>query len=366
MSKELRDQILQALEEHARTGSLHFKEDEEIAKQLGRSVGEIRRQLDILDSQELITSANSHQGNSARISPKGSLAVEQLEVPNKARTSGGISVFISHSHDDEELVKLLITLLRSALNLPSHQIRATSVDGFRLPGGSNTTEQLRIEVQEAAVLIGLISKASLQSAFVIFELGARWGSGKPMIPLLAPDVEPGSLADPLKGLNALKYKSPAQLYQLVEEMAKHLGVELDRPAAYQKCIDEMTQLSTSYKAMAQSSKSAEATRNPIVALGNDAKALLLGIAQDHEGVIMRFRTATGLHIKAGGRDFVSDREPRTEARWQSALNELVGHSLVVDRSGKSEVFGITNLGYSFADELQRQIEESSPNDRADV
>lgn len=270
-----------------------------------------------------------------------------------------ISVFISHSHDDGELVKLLITLLRSALNLPSQQIRATSIDGFRLPGGSNTTEQLRIEVQEAAVLIGLISKSSLKSAFVIFELGARWGSGKPMIPLLAPDVAPDSLADPLKGLNALKYDSPAQLHQLVEEMARHLGVELDHPAAYQKCIDEMVQLS----AAVQPSKITEVSLNSTAALGDDAKALLLGAAQDHEGVIMRFRTATGLHIRTSGRDFVPDREPRTKARWQGVLGDLVGRNLLVDRSGKGEVFGMTNLGYSVADQLQRELED--PADRAD-
>lgn len=79
MSKGLRDQILLLLEEHARTGSPYFKEDKEIAEQLGRSVDEIQRQLDILESRGLITAANSYEGNSARISPQGSLEAEQLE-----------------------------------------------------------------------------------------------------------------------------------------------------------------------------------------------------------------------------------------------------------------------------------------------
>jgi len=369
MHKELRDQILLCLEEHARTGSLYFKSDKEIAEQLGRPVSEINRQLDILDSQGLITPANSHQGNSARINPRGSLAVEQIEASSKNTTSAVLSVFISHSHDDAELVKRLIILLRSALNLPSQQIRATSVDGFRLPGGSNTTEQLRVEVQEAAVLIGLISKSSLQSAFVIFELGARWGSGKPMIPLLAPDMEPKFLVGPLKEINALKYNSPAQIHQLVEDMARHLGVEIDRPAAYQKCIDEMVQLSVSYNhepvVQASNINITDINLSSAAALGDDAKALLLGAAEDHEGVVMRFRTATGLHIKAGDKDFVQNREPRTEARWQGALNELVGCNLLLDRNGNGDVFGMTNLGYSVADELQRYLERPNPTNRAD-
>ena len=153
-----------------------------------------------------------------------------------------ISVFISHSHQDADLVKRLIVLLHSALNLPSSQIRATSVDGFRLPGGSNTIEQLRIEVQSAKILVGIISRASLKSAYVTFELGARWGSGKPMVPLLAPDVGPESLAGPLQGINALSCRSSAQLHQFVEETAGHLSVALDRPAAYQKCVDDIINL----------------------------------------------------------------------------------------------------------------------------
>jgi hypothetical protein len=150
-----------------------------------------------------------------------------------------ISVFISHSHTDAELVTLLITLLRSALNLPSGEIRATSVDGYRLPGGANVNDRLRSEVQDARVLVGVISKASIGSDYVTFELGARWGSGKPMIPLLASDVDGVSLAGPLKGINALSCNSSPQLHQFIEDMAAHLEVKADRPAAYQKCVDEI-------------------------------------------------------------------------------------------------------------------------------
>lgn len=79
MSKNLRDRILLLLEEHARTGSPYFKGDTEIADCLGVPVREIQRQLDILESQMLISSANSFEGHSARISPQGSLAVEELQ-----------------------------------------------------------------------------------------------------------------------------------------------------------------------------------------------------------------------------------------------------------------------------------------------
>jgi len=153
-----------------------------------------------------------------------------------------LSVFISHSHEDTELVKRLITLIRSSLNLSATEIRATSVDGYRLPGGANVDERLRTEVQDTKVLVGVISTAGARSSYVTFELGARWGSGKPMVPLLAPGVGIDALAGPLKGINALSCDSPAQLHQLVDDISQHLELKLERAAAYQKCIDDIVDL----------------------------------------------------------------------------------------------------------------------------
>jgi hypothetical protein len=268
-----------------------------------------------------------------------------------------ISVFISHSHQDVDLVKLLIDLLRSALNLPSSQIRATSVDGFRLPGGANTTEQLRFEVQSAKVLVGIISQASLKSAYVTFELGARWGSGKPMIPLLTPDVGPESLAGPLQGINALSCRSSAQLHQFVEEMAGHLNVALDRPAAYQKCVDDIRDLQSGLTSIPSDGSSLDALP---LRLSDAARDLLLAATRDENGVVIRSRTATGLHITTNQIDFVADRDPKTEARWYEALDELIKSGFVQDRNGKGNVFWLTSLGYSEADTITSEAPNTGP------
>jgi hypothetical protein len=78
MSQELRTRILLLLEQHSRLGSQTYKDDTALAEATSQTVEEIRRQLDILEVQGLITSANAFGGHSARISPKGSFAVEGL------------------------------------------------------------------------------------------------------------------------------------------------------------------------------------------------------------------------------------------------------------------------------------------------
>ena len=88
-------------------------------------------------------------------------------------------LFISHSSKDLEVVRALIYLFRSALAISPEEIRCTSLEGYRLPAGASVDEKLRQEVHEAKVFIGLISYNSLQSIYVVFELGARWGAGKP-------------------------------------------------------------------------------------------------------------------------------------------------------------------------------------------
>lgn len=114
-----------------------------------------------------------------------------------------IKIFISHSSEDSGIAESLADLFHTALNLSKTEIRCTSVDGYRLPVGVNTDEQLRREVLDSPVLVGLISHHSFESAFVLFELGARWGKNAFLAPVLVPGVSADILKGPLSGLNAL-------------------------------------------------------------------------------------------------------------------------------------------------------------------
>ena len=117
--------------------------------------------------------------------PPGYVVEESFTVKQHPRSSTSMRIFISHSSNDVQVAKLLVELLRKALNLKCDAIRCTSVDGYRMQAGVPGDERLRTEVHEAELLIGIITPASLRSAYVMSELGARWGAGKPMIPLLA-------------------------------------------------------------------------------------------------------------------------------------------------------------------------------------
>jgi len=135
------------------------------------------------------------------------------------------------------LANLLITFLRSALRLSSEEIRCTSVAGYNLPGGVETDEHIRQEVLTTPVFIGLITESGLASAYVLFELGARWGAKRPLIPLLAPGISPDTLQGPISNLNALSCASSANLHQLVNQIATTLEIKAEPAAGYQNELE---------------------------------------------------------------------------------------------------------------------------------
>jgi hypothetical protein len=135
-------------------------------------------------------------------------------------------ILISHSGADLDLATALVEFLQ--VGLMTNRIRCSSVDGYRLPAGVKTEDHLRHEVNSAEVLIGLITPNSLASHYVMFELGARWGANKFMIPLLA-GVTASDIRGPLSFLNALSAHNDSQLLQLLTDTGKILKMTVQRP-----------------------------------------------------------------------------------------------------------------------------------------
>ena len=93
-------------------------------------------------------------------------------------------IFISHSSQDLEFVEALVDLIEATLKIKP-EIRCTSVPGYKLKTETKTDERLRIEINDARLLMGVITPSSMKSAYVLFELGARWVIDKPMFPIIA-------------------------------------------------------------------------------------------------------------------------------------------------------------------------------------
>ena len=146
-----------------------------------------------------------------------------------------IRIFISHSHADAAIAEAFADLFRSAFNLQCDAIRCSSVPRCSLQFGVEVPEQIRDEVLAAAVLIGIVSESSRESAWVLFELGARWGTSKSLIPVLAANGDADLLPPPIRDSHAMKCTFD-NVIKLVEEVAPLLNAPTPRTSTYTKHI----------------------------------------------------------------------------------------------------------------------------------
>lgn len=237
----------------------------ELAENLGWKPTRINKAIEILENRALI---ETHSGLGSgdyvthAIVPtsEGLLAMEDArdeaaaseQVPAKKTSGRGdvsatpIKIFISHSSRDKQVAEALADLMRNALSVSTTAIRCTSVTAYALAYGAKSTEQLRAEVVGAPVVLGIITEASVESAFVLFELGARWGVDKYLVALLAGAASYDLLPSPIGHTHAAKCDRDA-LIKLVEEVADHLGVQRPRHADYSKHVDALVAASTAAK-----------------------------------------------------------------------------------------------------------------------
>ena len=156
-----------------------------------------------------------------------------------------MNIFISHSGKDANFSHALVKFLRVALRLSATQIRATSVEETQLGAGADIDESLRTEVCNSQVFIAVLSPNSLVSTYVLFELGARWGANKKMIPLLMPNVSPEQLAAPLNRLQAVK-SDRVGLLSIIQQIAETLSIKPESDATIEEEITAVLQQKSDY------------------------------------------------------------------------------------------------------------------------
>jgi hypothetical protein len=151
-------------------------------------------------------------------------------------------IFFSHSSKDADLAEALVELIAAALHLRLADFRCTSVEGAKLRGGDLTESVLRYEIIETPVFVSLITPNALESHYVLFELGARWGVSKHHIPVLAKGSQVEVIKEPLKAINALTLTKEADVFQLVDDVAHQLKTRVEPASVYRKKVTAVVRL----------------------------------------------------------------------------------------------------------------------------
>jgi len=157
--------------------------------------------------------------------------------------TGEPAVFISHASADSALAEAVVHLIELRTKLEESAIRCTSLKGYGFDAGVKFEEALRKEVFEATALVALLTPHSLTSTYVLFEIGARWGANKDLLPLLGRGATNALMQGPLKSLNALDLAQRGNVIRFIEQLATIVGRENERHNK-EKVDDAITAVAT--------------------------------------------------------------------------------------------------------------------------
>jgi len=173
------------------------------------------------------------------------------------RKKGRPKVFISHRHKDEELVRALVDCINIYFAIDKKDIRCTSVRPYRLPVGEDTDDRLRNEITDAEVVLGILTKDTLASSYVAFELGSAWGQRVWTCPLLARGADQSHIPDPIRGLSPLFLTKEGECVQLLSDMEGFTSLVKRRNVDQRLLARKVRRLSTLAKRRQLAPKSAK-------------------------------------------------------------------------------------------------------------
>lgn len=154
-------------------------------------------------------------------------------------------LFISHSHQDSELARLLVDVIESFFSVPDRKVLCSSLPGYKLEVGSPTIDELRKRISSSELVIALISPNSLESDWVLFELGAAWITAKHTIPILTGELSAEDLPAALKQNIAGKINNRNDLINLIDVIHEKLDWPVKNQRAGNANVDALVKKANS-------------------------------------------------------------------------------------------------------------------------
>jgi hypothetical protein len=137
-------------------------------------------------------------------------------------------VFISFIHEEQAVAVAVQHLLEARLGGNTVFL---SADQWQVHAGEIWLERIRQELDQARIVILMLSADSVGRPWVNFEAGAAWLAGKVVIPVCYGGLSPNTLPKPYSGIQAVNLRDGG--YYLVRSVAHHLGRIAPPPADYE-------------------------------------------------------------------------------------------------------------------------------------
>ena len=143
-----------------------------------------------------------------------------MNAPNK-------KVFLSHSSADVALATEVRNLLIIGCGVSTNDILVSSLPGNGIPAGTPSfVNYLKKRLENAEIVVLLLSENFFASQYCLCELGATWALGKIYFPLVVPPLSKSELGATLEVAQAGEITSKQYLDQLPDRIHSTVGTRV--------------------------------------------------------------------------------------------------------------------------------------------
>jgi hypothetical protein len=134
-------------------------------------------------------------------------------------------IFISHASADRKLADLLRDTLVLG-GIPSERIFYSSSRATGIPSGGDVRDHLRNELQQAGLVIELISTAFLTRPMCLLELGAAWALERSTYPIVVPPLTRSEAVKQIGEVHMGQLASDEEIDDILSELQDRLWTDV--------------------------------------------------------------------------------------------------------------------------------------------
>lgn len=261
------------------------------------------------------------------------------------KSEKAIDIFISHSSKDIEVVEQFIELLIKAFKIDESKIRCTSVPRFKLPSGSNVDNTLKNEISASKAFIGFITEKSLDSVYVLFELGARWGSEMKFRLITADQATFKLVKPPLSNHHIICISNRTELYQILDEIQQDLSCKQYNAKNIEKEIVKLLETISNKNKDEVAQISIKQTQNS--GFSKIEIEILKSADDNDDGKIRIISTKDGTTIQSGQKVLLQSVIHKDIQKYKSAIQMLIDKGYLQPHNGNNKRFEFTGKTYEY-------------------
>ena len=137
-------------------------------------------------------------------------------------------IFISHASMDRKLADLLRDTLVLG-GIPRNRIFYSSSRATGIPSGTDVRAHLRSELQQAGLIMELISTTFLTRPMCLLELGGAWALEKPTYPIVVPPLTRSQAVAQIGDVNMGQLGSDEEIDDVFDELHDRLASDVGVP-----------------------------------------------------------------------------------------------------------------------------------------